>query len=273
MDFFKRFESVNQMVAYLDSTPVTPLFAGAQSSMKNDASFYGYNSYEEARGMLLNGDKELQKKLRGTSKLDINVPAMGTKKKMVTRVAGFMPHVPNFLAGVPNNMIWVEEQKIQQKVITIIYNVGCLGSSSGDEVTKVSARIMSAIMSVERKGYRVNLYAASAQENGSQNCGFICKIKESGQHIDTLKMALPMISPAMNRRFGFRFRETMPGLSSSWKFGYGSSMGTDEFRRFLDRQNFKYDIAIAYESVKSIKNQEELENMFIAATKNIKNKH
>ena len=272
-DFFKRFESVNALVTYLDNAQVTDTFRGHEHSKSSDSSFYGYDSYEQARKMLLNGDKELQKHLRGTAKLDINVPSTATRKKMVTRAVGFMPHVPNFLAGVPNNMVWVEEKKIQEPVITIIYNIGCLGSSSCEQVTMVSARIMSAIMSAERKGYRINLYAASAQTQGSQACGLICKIKDSGQHIDTLKMAVPMISPAMNRRFGFRFRETMNGLNSGWRCGYGSSMDSYEFRDFLDRQNFKYDIAIAYESVKSIRNQEELERMFIDAAKAIKQKH
>ena len=272
-DFFKRFESITSLMTYLDTTPITDTFRGCCHSEYSDSKFYGYESYSEAREKMLNGDKELAKKLRGTAKLDINVPATGTKKRMVTRVVGFMPHVPNFLAGVPNNMVWVEEKKITEPVITIVYNIGCLGSSSGDKVTMVSARIMSAIMSAERKGYRINLYVASAQTEGSQECGFVCKIKDSGQHIDTLKMAVPMISPAMNRRFGFRFRETMKGLKSSWKYGYGSSMGNYTFRAFLDRQNFKYDIAIAYESVKNISNQEELERMFIDAAKAIKQKH
>ena len=275
MDYFKKFESVNALVTYLDNAEVQPNFKWRQASTSTyDPSHYGYNSYEEARNMLLVGDKELQKKLRGTSKLDINVPEnTGIRKRMVTRVSGFAPHVPNFLAGVPNNMLWVEEKKISEPVITIIYNIGCLGGSSGSTVTMVSARIMSAIMSVERKGYRVNLYAASAQDEDDEHCGFIVKIKDSGQHIDTLKMALPMISPAMNRRFGFRFRETMPGLSSSWVGGYGKSMGTENFKKFLDRQGFKYDVALAFESVKHIKNQEQLENIFIESTKQIKQKH
>lgn len=272
-DFFKRFENVTSLVTYLDEAQVQPNFLYHQASKSSDASFYGYDSYEQAREMMLNGDRELAKKLRGTAKLDINVPATATKKRMVTRVVGFMPHVPNFLAGVPNNMVWLEEKKVTEPVITIVYNIGCLGTSSSDTVTKVSARIMSAVMSAERKGYRINLYVASAQKHGSQCCGLVCKVKDSGQHIDTLKMAVPMISPAMNRRFGFRFRETMPGLSSGWVGGYGSSMGTYDFQAFLNRQNFKYDIAIAFESVKHIKTQEELEQMFIDASKKIKQIH
>lgn len=263
------------MVTYLDNAEVSSTFRGEylSSQSTSDPEWRGYDSYKQAREMILKGDANLAKKLRGTEKLDINIPCTGTKKKMCTGVAGFMPHVPNFLAGVPNNMIWVQEKKVSQPVITVVYNIGCLGNSSGDLVLQVSARIMSAIMSAERKGYRINLYVASAQTQGSQCCGLVCKIKDSDQHIDTLKMAVPMISPAMNRRFGFRFRETMKGLSHGWVDGYGSSMGTYETQQFLNRQNFKYDVCLAFESVKHIKNVEELEKIFIESTRTIKNNH
>lgn len=275
-DFFKKFNSINEMVSYLDNAEVSTTFKGQwlSSQSQGDPEDNGYNTYEESREKILHGDALLAKKLRGTEKLDINIPCTGTKKKMCTGVAGFMPHVPNFLAGVPNNMIFVQEKKVKQPIITIVYNIGCLAKSSGELVMKVSARIMSAIMSAERKGYRVNLYVASAQTSGrNEACGMLVKIKDSGQHIDTLKMALPMISPAMNRRFGFRFRETMEGLGYSWVDYYGSSMGTWETQQFLDRQGVKYDVCIAFESVKHINSVEELEKMFVDAANKTKNKH
>lgn len=275
--FFKRFENINLLVSYLDNAKVSSAWRGEdeESQSTGNAGWYGYDTYEESRDKLLHGDKELQQRLRGSEKLDMNIPCTGTRKQMCTGVVGFMPHVPNFLAGVPNDMIFVREKQVKQKTITIVYNIACLGDSSGEEVTCASARIMSAIMSVERQGYRCNLFVASSQRQKQcgQRCGFVVKIKDSGQHIDTLKMALPMISPAMNRRFGFRFRETMEGLSKYWVDSYGSSMTQSELKQYLNDVGFKYDVALAYESVKAIQNVEELEQMFIDGANQIKNKH
>lgn len=275
--FFKRFENINSLVSYLDNAKVSSTWRRMRESSQEtrNAGWYGYYTYEESRDKLLHGDKELQQRLRGSEKLDMNIPCTGTRKQMCTGVVGFMPHVPNFLAGVPNNMIFVREKQVKQKTITIVYNIACRGNSSGEEVTCISARIMSAIMSVERQGYRCNLFVASSQteRHSRQRCGFVVKIKDSGQHIDTLKMALPMISPAMNRRFGFRFRETMEGLSRYWVDSYGSSMDQSELKQFLNDVGFKYDVALAYESVKRIQNVEELEQMFIDGANQIKNKH
>lgn len=275
--FFKRFENINSLVSYLENAKVSSTWRGKdeESQKTGNAGWYGYDTYEESRDKLLHGDKELQQRLRGSEKLDMNIPCTGTRKQMCTGVVGFMPHVPNFLAGVPNNMIFVREKQVKQKTITIVYNIACMVDSSGEEVTCISARIMSAIMSVERQGYRCNLFVAASQTErySRQRCGFVVKIKDSGQHIDTLKMALPMISPAMNRRFGFRFRETMEGLSKRWVGSYGSSMTQSELKQFLNDVGFKYDVALAYESVKRIQNVEELEQMFIDGANEIKNKH
>ena len=271
-NFMKQFNSINELVRYLDNAKVSSTWQGylQDSKRTDDPSWSGYNTYDEAREMILKGDAGLAKKLRGTEKLDINIPITGTRRRITTAVAGFAPHVPNYIAGVPNNMLWCVEKKVQQHILTIVYNIGCLSGSSGDEVTKVSARIMSAIMSAERKGHRINLWVASAQTKGGQKCGFLCKIKEAGQHIDTHKMALPMISPAMNRRFGFRFRETMEGLSDVWVYGYGYSMGTRELETWLHDHSFKYDVAFAYESVKNISNVEQLEKLFLDAANKLK---
>lgn len=273
--FFKQFNSINEMVRTLDAAKTSSGWGMCESQSTSEPEHYGYNSYEEARSMILRGDNELAKQLRGTEKLNINIPVTGMRRKMCTRVAGFAPHVPNYIVGVPNDMLWVEEKKAKSPVLTIVYNIGCLSGSSGSLVTKVSARIMSAIMSAERKGYRINLFVASAQHESDSNedAGFICKIKDAGQYIDTLKMALPMISPAMNRRFGFRFRETLEGLSvSSWRYGYGASMKTDKLENWLKHHGFKYDVALAFESVKYINSVEELEKIFVDAANKIKNK-
>ena len=273
--FFKQFNSINELIRTLDAAQTSSGWGSCESHDTSDPEHYGYNSYEEARSMILRGDNELARQLRGTEKLNINIPVTGMRRKICTRVAGFAPHVPNYIVGVPNDMLWVEEKKAKSPVLTIVYNIGCLAGSSGSLVTKVSARIMSAIMSAERKGYRINLFVASAQHESDSNedAGFICKIKDAGQHIDTLKMALPMISPAMNRRFGFRFRETLEGLSVyDWRYGYGASMETSQLENWLKHHGFKYDVALAFESVKYISSVEELEKIFVDAANKIKNK-
>lgn len=257
---FKQFGSISDMFKYLDSFGAVEesSIAGSLTS----PTWYASESYDEARQRCIKGDDNLAKMLRGSDKLDIHIPSTGTRKRMMTGVAGFAPHVPNFLAGVPNNMIFVKEQKVQKKVITVMYGCNTLGSVDADQIAKVSARVLSCVMSMERKGYRINLYAVNAAEENGVRSGFSVKIKDSGQHIDVLKCAFPLLSAAWNRRFAFRYRE----VSSNFSRRMGASMYGDELRSFLDKYNVKYDIAINYYDAANVKTVEELEKLFVEAS-------
>ena len=196
---FRCYESIDAMVRHLGSEA-----GGYESNTTSDPSWYGTASYQEAENRIKRGDDKLAKMLRGSEKLDIHMASTGIQKRMVTRVAGFAPHVPNYLAGVPNNMIWVEEKKVPKKILTVISGCNTHGNESANTIAKVSARVVSCIMSLERKGYRINLYASNVADSGSRRTGFITKLKDSGQHIDVLKMAFPLLSASWNRRVSVR---------------------------------------------------------------------
>ena len=110
---FRCYESIDAMVRHLGSEN-----GGHSSNATYDTEWYGTTSYEEAEDRIKRGDDKLAKMLRGSEKLDIHMASTGIQKRMVTRVAGFAPHVPSYLAGVPNNMIWCEEKKVPKKVLT-----------------------------------------------------------------------------------------------------------------------------------------------------------
>lgn len=252
MNDFRSYNSINEMVRHLTSES-----GGYDSNATDDPTWYGTASFDEAVDRIVKGDLDLAKKLKGSEKLDIHMPSTGIKKKMVCQVTGFMPHVPNYLAGIPNNMIFCREEKVQKKVLTVIYGCNTWAGESAKNIAQVSARVVSCIMSLERKGYRVNLYASNVANNGAYKTGFITKLKDSGQHIDVLKMAFPLLSASWNRRFGFRYREMC-----GWR-GMGSSLDGRDLRSWLNENKVKYDIALSFYDAKYIKTVEELEKLFI----------
>ena len=264
---FVAYNSINEMVQHLSSIkgdPFSELYSNG-----HDEEWYGTKSFQDAVERVTKGDKELSKIVRGSEKLDVKIPATGTKRKMITGVCGFMPHVPNYLAGVPNNMIFCKEERVAKKVITVIYGTNMRHDIDVDEVAAVSARVLSCIMSLERKGYRVNLYAASvasytSDENPRKSTGFITKLKDSGQHLDLIKMAFPMLSASWNRRFGFRFRE-MCGWE---KMGY--SIYGKELRQFLTNHKVQYDVALGFYDARELRTVEQLEKLFLESTNKIK---
>jgi hypothetical protein len=159
-------------------------------------------------------------------------------------------------------MIWVKEEKVAKRVINVIYGCNTRYEASVEEIAKVSARVVSCIMSLERKGYRVNLFASNVAKEGRDTTGFLVKLKDSGQHIDTLKMAFPLLSASWNRRFGFRFR-----VMCGWRSSMGSSLHGYDLREWLNANHVKYDVGLSFYDAKNITTVEELEKLF---TKNIK---
>ena len=249
---FVAYDSIAEMVSHLATEPL-----GVSSGDDRDPDWMGSATYQEAVERVTKGDDKLAKMIRGFDKLDINVPVTGTRRKMMTGIGGFAPHVPNYLAGVPNNMIWCKEDKVAKKVLTCVYGTNMLADVSVSEMAKVSARVLSCIMSLERKGYRVNLYAANCAET-SVKTGFTVKLKDAGQHLDPIKCAFPMLSAAWNRRFGFHFREMC-----GWGYAMGSSVYGEDLRQWLRANNVKFDVAFGFHDARRIKTVEELEKLFL----------
>ncbi len=264
-DIYREYRDINSFLRFLDDKTAKTKGSLWNSSSTSDPEWYGSTSYEEARERCLRGDDNLAKQLRGTEKLNINVPCTGTRRKVFAAVAGFAPHVPNYLAGVPNNMLFCKEEKIHKKVINVYYGCNTLADITAEEIAQVSARVLSCIMSLERKGYRINLYAANCAKHNGQKVGFCVKVKDSGQHIDVLKIAFPFLSAAWNRRFAFRFRETV----AHWHRSMGGSVYGDTLRQFLTENKVNYDVALSYYDAKNISSVEELEKLFVKSSNNL----
>ena len=87
---FRCYDSIDAMVRHLGSEK-----GGYESNEIYNPAWYSTNTYQEAEQRIKKGDDKLAKMLRGSEKLDIHMASTGIQKRMVTRVAGFAPHVPN----------------------------------------------------------------------------------------------------------------------------------------------------------------------------------
>ena len=105
------------------------------------------------------------------------------------------------LSGVPENMLAVRKEAYKNtKIINIVYNVTAGYSVEADEIIEVSAKVASAIKTLEKNGYRVNLYLACICGVNSKTVCITVKTKDSGQYFDTLRAAYPLVNPSFLRR-------------------------------------------------------------------------
>lgn len=236
---FTKYNSIGEFSRTLKSAEIQPAFKSDVCSNGRDFHFYGTSSYDEADNLLLFGDKELQAKIEaaGVNQMRMKLKYEGLKRQLYTSVVGFAPNVPAFIAGAPNSMINQRKIKTRQPVITVMYNSSVSWDVSANEIIKATAQMIAAIMLIEASGIRVNLYVGglTSCRGTEQKFGWLLRIKDSGQNLDTLKMAYPLAHPSMLRRHGFRSVETAQGVDGKYAAnGYGRPIKEEkESQRFL----------------------------------------
>lgn len=261
-NLYKRFESVGEFSAYLAKGTTKPEFKSykAATEVSNyKTKFTGTESYEQADNLLLYGDRDLAEKLERAGVRQMRLKLQRQKPKRVIRasVVGFAPHVPNFIAGIPTAMLDVKEKRAPQKVVTIYYNCSVRWQIDSEDIIKATANLMAAAMQIEANGTRVNMYVNCICEAGGQYLCATVKVKEAGQHFDTLKMTYPLVHTSMHRRHMFRLMEVVPGLSTRFADSYGCNHGdTPKLAQVAKDGGEHFDRLFSYDDIKGLSPEE-----------------
>lgn len=226
----RKFDHITEFYDYLCAGTRQQAWVDTYTESSKDGSYdwTGTRSYEEASDLLLHGDPDAKRRIdeKGVAKMLNKVNHMEKQRNTYLGPCGFLPHVPNFIAGRPNSMVAERMELKRKKVLTVCYNVAAPGGESASDMQQVASDVLSAILKIESGGVRVNLWAVaiSSSRNSKRERDYVCtavKIKDSNQHIDLLKMAYPLTHPSMFRRHVFKFREVLPDLPSHFAPGYG----------------------------------------------------
>lgn len=120
----------------------------------------------------------------------------------------------------------VEKTPQKVKAISILYNMAQNCGTEARTLERSGETVLQLIYALECRGYRVALDClAFAGEDRDSHSIFIVAInlKDWKQSLDVLKLSFPLTSPAMFRRFGFKWAEGIEGVKSQiW--GYSHSM-------------------------------------------------
>lgn len=196
------------------------------SSDDDDYNFSGTRSLKEALELCKYGDEDLRKFIYEQNLKFDNVDSLNkVRRSTVNDVVGFMPNVPNYIIGIPTNMIRDNRNIIRSKVLNIFINISAAWHINKDDIKRNAAKYVCAINRLEEEGYRCNVYAGSAGERGDRENLVIVKIKSDKEPMNLAKMAFPLCHPSMLRRLKFKWMETIPIDFGS---GYGSSITNDK---------------------------------------------
>ena len=217
-DYLEKYESVNEFIKTLNERIKSYKGEIYDPSFK----FCGTNSLDEANDLFYHGDKENADKVTA-AKAKIKAQGKGyeTRNSLYNSPCGFMPIVPKVLAGDPQNMLAIRKERYNStKVINIAYNVAVDCTRTTEDLIKTAAKVANVIASLEKNGYRVNLYAYACGRDLKNNYySLLVKIKDSGKYLDTLRIAYPLVNPSFYRRHVFGHMERLKGFNLNRSYG------------------------------------------------------
>lgn len=228
------FNSINEMLDTINQRDKNEIMQDDNASHRTEGTdWFETKSYEEATYLINHGYRKVLDKIKGGVTSNTVRSSIDKRRRVTTGVIGYAPHVPNAILGLPNSMIQTASVAQKVKTVDVVYSPTGLGNVRTDDYIKAGVAMLSAINELETSGIRVNLKVAfklSFDDNAMRLKGneelvmTTVKVKDYREHLDILKLCFPLANASMQRRFGFRWLETVPGLQSrEFHGGYGST--------------------------------------------------
>ena len=245
--YIKCFNSLDEFYRYINETPTNDVFKNVSLSsqrIESEGGWSGTKDFNEACNLFVNGwDK---KTLELKQKLDIEEhKEQQMTYKNVKSVQGYLPIVPLYLMGVPNNMVTKKMVPMKRKVITIDKTIAYAYNVSANQIMEEAVKAVRIINRLERQNYRVNLNLVGITEKNGVGIGFKIKLKSANESLNISKLTFPLIHPSMLRRLFLRFVEVNPHTIRGFTLGYGSPLSGSSVKRiFVKDGTYKDDYVL-----------------------------
>lgn len=259
------FTSIGSLIDYIKEAKINDCYkeVGKLDSIK-PGSWSGTETWEEAMKYLEFGWTTKSERL--TTKLKLakqNAPTMA-RRKTTPSVVGYTPIVPNYLMGIPLNMLDSKITNIKQKVVTLNKDISYNGGYSENSIEDNSVKAFQIVNALEANGVRCNLNIMLGVDGNyhTKNLDKLIvkvRVKNANQKMNISKASFPMVNPAMLRRIMFRVIETLPELKEEDRqiiYTYGRPVKSEDMK-MLSESAKQYYIS------RDIRNAEEYANKFL----------
>lgn len=213
----EQFDSAMEVVETCRTRKMTN---GSFNDMRDPSRYDKWNgvkSYDEALDFMKNGYQPTVESLRSAFKF--NKQGEGTRFSFQNEIQGFAPVVPLALKNVPNSMMNVRMKPIKAKVVDVYYDMTVSCSIKSDDIIEAGRKLLASIISLEKQGYRFNLYAVQTYSD-SNSCDMLTvRVKRDSQPLDLKRVSFPLTHTGFFRCIGFDWYSKVPG--GTYRFGYG----------------------------------------------------
>lgn len=235
MKKLERYGSVAELSAALhDAMPLKAWVDSYERTRKNmsdeDCKEFAGATFAESFELLDKGDAERAAMIKAEGEI-LNKSCGGTMPRIELSVVGCVPSVPNYLRGVPTNMMRVVREPRRNPIIDVYVDTGISYSTKLKDAAIATAKIANVITAVEKSGVRVNLFAVFGTTHKKDAAGFCVKIKDSTAPLNLLNIAFSMTNSAFCRVVSLHWLEC--NVSEFWS-GHGSLMTAKKIAETFD---------------------------------------
>ena len=226
------FDGTLELLDYIESAEFNPNF------FKRVSDTAGWEishteSFEEALSLCKSGGSliDVQKTNELVNDLIAQTKFIYEKPKRYSTFNGFVPNVPTYLQGKPNNMYNIRKEV--RKKIDVYFQAEPNKYTILEDIYEKGTLTMAIIKLLEHYGYNVNLIFFIAIQTNTQRLLTRIILKEEKQRLDVINTYLPMCHPAFSRRIIFRLIEKTPDADITWLKSYGSVCNINQAKYML----------------------------------------
>lgn len=217
------------------------------ASEERDYSFTHTYTLDEAYNLMIHGDSKLYKEIKDTVKslnIDKILGNVVKKSSLYNSVVGFQPNVPNFLKGIPTDMIAEKQNKKSQKILNIVINTTCSCGVNASDITKAGAYYYTIIDLLEKSGYRCNVYSMANFHTYEDDGYMLLRIKTDREPFNKEKIAFVIAHPSFQRRINFKWMEGCNCKGEPTRESYGRPITDDNKIKLVLNKELKADFIV-----------------------------
>lgn len=226
-----KFDSLTALSRFIKETPVKGYFENcvelaSTRKGRGTTTFTKTASFEAAEKLLTSGYLEGAKRVQAYM---IRATGNGMKNTLYNDFVGFAPNVPNYISGIPTNMLNVKKTKAKKNIIRIFYNaaVGC--DITTEQIERAAASLFNVIVGIEKRGCRVELWCGDLAKADTEQINIAVCAKQANTPLNVNSLAYAVVHPSFTRRHCFAVTERS-GAKGKWS-RYGNAITRESDQR------------------------------------------
>lgn len=116
-----------------------------------------------------------------------------TVRKTYNDVVGYMPNVPRYVMGLPDNMRAEKRVVHKSKIVNVYIDCTVPWYVGSDELEEACTRLVEEVLGLEKGGYRVNLTAMFTSAMSGELAFVGVKIKGANEPLNLARVLFPFV--------------------------------------------------------------------------------